>query len=693
MKTIKRAVIALLLAASLAALTACGGTQNNNSSEVGSGAAEPLIDSTKAVTTTMFLPHPEYDGKIEDEEDAEEALYSMMDSLGGDETVELVFHDEYANAEDTVYYSFEQALGGVRVYTGGAKLIVDKDGKVLGVSSTIVTGIKEAPAAVWEISQEEAEHIVSADHLNPGEKLLPAATEQTILMLPDNTFLYVWVVYSTNLSEDADKAYLAHYVTGAGEYLYDIPISTPGNEDALNGAVAEFAFEGYEEGTWTGEVTDVDGPVRKIEVPLMIDQETGEQILGDKERRILCADCSDFVYRDTLTPIKSTDGSWINNELITYEKMIRIWDFFTELGWRGPDGDGTPMLILLNLCDENGEPEDNASYSGKYGGFQIFKINDAFGDGSCTDIMAHEYTHCLTGTSRIHDVYLNDMGAINEGLSDIFGNLVEMAFGDSPNGAWIFSERHSNGAIRNMKDPHEFDQPAYTWDVSYLPNADWRTDSNDGGGVHCNCSLVSLIAYKLDQAGMSPEDQLYFWMNVDFAQTSRISYPILAKILPFVLEITGLSQYEEALKQAILDVKLEDKEVPEQVAADQALASFELPFDPVAQDCEVEALFYNPETKKLYNSWPLEDTQQVAAVIPPGDYIIIVTLANADKPNETTALFVATKDGWRLSDGTIEDLCNADEAGRELMAIHFDGGEVKQLETESMAERLVEANE
>lgn len=692
MKTLRRTALALLLVAALAALTACGGTQNNKSSEVGSGAIEPLIDSTKAVTTTKFIPYPDYSEKVEDEEDAEKALYSMMDSLGGDETVELVFHDAFGNAEDTVYYSFEQALGGVRIFSGGAKLIVDKDGKVLGVSSTIVTGIEEAPAAAWEITQQEAEHIVAEGHLDPGEKLLPEATEQTILMLPDKTFLYVWVVYSTNLAEGADKAYLAHYVTGAGEYLYDIPISTPGNEDALNGAVAEFAFEGYEEGTWTGEVTDVDGPVRKIEVPLMIDQETGKQILGDKERRILCADCSDFIYRDTLTPITSTDGSWVNNELITYEKMIRIWDFFTNLGWRGPDGDGTPMLLLLNLCDENGEPEDNAAYSGKYGGFQIFKVNDAFGDGSCTDIMAHEYTHCITGTSRIHDVYLNDMGAINEGLSDIFGNLVEMAFGDSPDGAWVFSERHSNGAIRSMKDPHEFDQPEYTWDVSYLPNADWSTDGNDGGGVHYNCSLVSMISYKLDQAGMTPEEQLYYWMNVDFAQTSRISYPILSEVLPFVMEITGYSKYEDALKQAIRDVKLDDKEVPEQVAPDQALATFELPFDPVAQECEVAAAFYNLETEKSYRSWPVEDTRQVAAVIPPGDYIITVTLANADKPDLITALFVATKDGWRLSDGTIQDLREADEEGRKLMAIHFDGGEVKQLETESMAERLVESD-
>jgi len=113
------------------------------------------------------------------------------------------------------------------------------------------------------------------------------------------------------------------------------------------------------------------------------------------------------------------------------------------------------------MVDEDGEPVDNAAYIGEQRGFQAFEINDAFGDGSCSDIIGHEFTHCVTGKSMSGNKYENDFGAINESISDIMGNLIEMSFGDSPGGEWIFSERHGNGAIRSMKEPHVFKQPAF----------------------------------------------------------------------------------------------------------------------------------------------------------------------------------------------------------------------------------------
>ncbi|MBR1913466.1 MAG: M4 family metallopeptidase [Lachnospiraceae bacterium] len=40
--------------------------------------------------------------------------------------------------------------------------------------------------------------------------------------------------------------------------------------------------------------------------------------------------------------------------------------------------------------------------------------------------MAHEFTHALTTATMTLNIYQNDYGAINEGFSDIFGNLVEV---------------------------------------------------------------------------------------------------------------------------------------------------------------------------------------------------------------------------------------------------------------------------
>lgn len=693
MKKKSRIILSVLSAMMLAALTACGGAQpaQTSSGFVPGSSAEVSIDAN-AKTKTVFLEDTQYSGTVTNEEEAEKALYALVERLGGDETTEFVYHDQVTNADDTVFYSFEQAFGGIEVYGSSIKLIADKDGKVLAVSSTIITDLQETPSTAWKITLEEAEQIVQEEIAETGEKVISGATEQTILKMQDGYARYVWVVYSDNKDPESEKAYLAHYVNGAGEYLYELPVSAPGNEDALNGSVSVFAFEGYEEGTWTGIVRDCDGPEREISVPLMIDQETGKQILGDLERRILCADYYDYYYEDTLTPITSDDGTWVNNELITYEMLIRVWDFYDQLGWHGPDGEGTPMLILMGLCDENKMPIDNAYYAGKQNGFQVFKINDDFGDGTCSDIMGHEFTHCVTSTSLISELYFNDFGAINESMSDIMGNLIEMEFGDSPDGAWILSERHTNGAIRSMKNPHDFSQPEYTWDVYYYPNSDTPdSETNDLGGVHRNDSILNQISYKLGQAGMQPEEQIYFWLNVDMALTSTTDYPLLSEILPFILNMTGYSQYMDALNQAIADTRMADKEIPQEIPSDQAFVTIELPVHPEEIGYNVTCNFTNYETEAIHEAWIVSGTKTIAVTIPAGRYLVTASFVNKENP-EDVLLFAATKDGWRLSDGTVEDLLGADADGRDILTLQFEGGEQAALETASMAERLAQLN-
>lgn len=44
------------------------------------------------------------------------------------------------------------------------------------------------------------------------------------------------------------------------------------------------------------------------------------------------------------------------------------------------------------------------------------------------DILGHEFTHCVSNMLASYLPYLNDSGAINEGLSDTMGNMIESLY-------------------------------------------------------------------------------------------------------------------------------------------------------------------------------------------------------------------------------------------------------------------------
>ena len=108
-----------------------------------------------------------------------------------------------------------------------------------------------------------------------------------------------------------------------------------------------------------------------------------------------------------------------------------------------------------------------------------FAFSDKHGYGNCTDVIGHEFTHCVTDRAMILNIYENDFGAINEGMSDVMGNLIEMMLEHSHEREWLISKKHINGAMRSIKDPHQYGQPEYVWDINYVPATPTPNDYND----------------------------------------------------------------------------------------------------------------------------------------------------------------------------------------------------------------------
>ncbi|WP_433002251.1 M4 family metallopeptidase [Kribbella sp. CA-294648] len=182
-----------------------------------------------------------------------------------------------------------------------------------------------------------------------------------------------------------------------------------------------------------------------------------------------------------------------------YEFMGNTSDTFATLGTDltqliGVDyGDGLGKALrgTVRVCIEGSCPFANAFWNGE----QI-----AFGEGLTTDdITAHELAHGVTQyTSDL--AYLWESGAINESLSDIFGEIVDLTNGsadDTPANRWLMGEGSSLGAIRSMSDPTQFEHP------DKMTSAHWFDDEffQDNGGVHLNSGVGNKTAYLIADGG------------------------------------------------------------------------------------------------------------------------------------------------------------------------------------------------
>lgn len=650
-------------------------TQVDADAEKQAGAEE--VASGKGLVST-FVGENVTDLTVTSDEEAEKAIVSLIDRMGGDKTTELGLVGKINTEDGKSYYIFQQESGGLMVYGGAAKLIVNKDGTVAGLVSSILPDVKLPHIEDITVPQEQAEKAAVDALENQGYADVKPASEyttQSIIPIPgtDQRFQVVWVVYAeAPAGSTNDQAWLASYVSVDGEYLYSIPVTQPNSDEALGGEATGFDFAAYDQDEKTFEVKKA-GKSAKVTVPVLVDKKTGEVAwLGDAERQILCVDYTEFTENQELVSPVEEDGKSFNDmDLAVYETYIRIWDFFKSINWTGPNGRGSSTLLTMDYR-ANGEPADNCVYMGKMNGWDAFSFGRTRENGLATDIIAHEFVHCLTYTTMTTNFYLNEPGAINEGMSDILGNVAEMIL-DGDEGAWIMGDKSYDGGLRSMSDPTTHSQPAYRWDVYYVPSVTKGTELNDTGGVHENSSLLNIVSYKLDQAGMSVEDQGNYWLDVAFAMVPTTDYVQMDELLPWVMEQSGYGQYVDVLKQAIEEAGYTKLEEPAEPPAGAGTIKFTYPDAESAEDGMVRIMFVSSDKSSEANTWPAAQTELVSASLPVGDYYAMAVIGSI----ESMQTKIYDGKGWVEygQDSTME------EAGAP---IHLEEGQIVELSTDGL---------
>ena len=203
-----------------------------------------------------------------------------------------------------------------------------------------------------------------------------------------------------------------------------------------------------------------------------------------------------------------------------------------------------------------------------------------YGDGASTfapltslDVTAHELGHGICEYSA-NLVYSRESGAINEGLSDVWGSVVENAFAPTKQNFLIGEDitKISPYYLRSMSNPKSglSAQPD-----TYL-GTNWKaatssctpTQSNDQCGVHYNSGVLNHFFYILTQGktGTNDKGNSYSVTGIGFAKSAKIIYRMETSYL------SSNSTYANVLTYAIQSAKdLYGADSTEAIATQNAL--------------------------------------------------------------------------------------------------------------------------
>jgi Zn-dependent metalloprotease len=174
-----------------------------------------------------------------------------------------------------------------------------------------------------------------------------------------------------------------------------------------------------------------------------------------------------------------------------YDLSGLTYNFYrNRYGRDSVDGKGKALLSTVRYCPM-GCPFQNAFWDGNQ---MVYGPNYASAD----DVVGHELTHGVTDfTSHLN--YYYQSGAINESLSDVFGELIDqsstLSGRDAAAARWRMGEDLPIGAIRNMKNPGQFGDPDRVGSANYWSSPD------DNGGVHSNSGVNNKAAVLMVDGG------------------------------------------------------------------------------------------------------------------------------------------------------------------------------------------------
>ncbi|MBA3307268.1 MAG: M4 family metallopeptidase [Chloroflexi bacterium] len=301
---------------------------------------------------------------------------------------------------------------------------------------------------------------------------------------------------------------------------------------------------------WRMDVTNRAGDMREL---VLIDAARGnvalhfDQIAEAKNRLTCDANSTATKYPCTTAQAARTETSGpsavadVNNAHVFSGHTYDF--FFNRFGRDSLDGAGMALVSTVRYCPDSFNcPYQNAFWDGS-------QMVYGTGYANADDVVGHELAHGVTDhTSSLF--YYYQSGAINEAISDIFGEFVDLANGaDGAGGSgagvrWLLGEDLPIGAIRDMENPPLTDQPDKMTSSLYWDDP----NEQDGGGVHYNSGVANKAAFLMVD-GQTFNGQTVTGLGIDKA--AAVWYRVEAQYLGSASDYADLGA---ALNQACSDL-------------------------------------------------------------------------------------------------------------------------------------------
>lgn len=330
---------------------------------------------------------------------------------------------------------------------------------------------------------------------------------------------------------------------------------------------------------WRLDVMAVDlAPIREL---VLIDAQTGAVVLNFNQ----IAFARNRIHHDNNNnpslnlpgngPVR-TEGqgpTGVADIDLAYDFTGHTYNFLRDHHGRDSlDNQGMALISTTRYCPSaDACPFGNAFWNGE-------QMVYGAGFSAADDVVAHELAHGFTNfTSDLF--YWFQSGAINESLSDVWGEFVDLTNGagnDAPNVRWLIGEDlpPSVGAIRSMKNPPDFNDPDRMRSPIYLcEQTTFNLPGHDNGGVHVNSGVNNKAVFLMTDGGSFNGQNV---TGIGIANVADLYYEVQTKMLTSAADYADLN---DALLQASINLGFSANE---RQSVQNALNAVEMAQDPVS---------------------------------------------------------------------------------------------------------------
>ena len=267
----------------------------------------------------------------------------------------------------------------------------------------------------------------------------------------------------------------------------------------------------------------------------------------------------------------------LNNSNFSYSSLSEVYDVdniwnkseFTDNKWMALDVHWCMQKIIdrlynyhsKNSIDNNGKTinsyvraiinnkKDNAAFHGANDNFYFGEGEKVFKPLAAMDVVAHEFGH---GISKYQIGWLSSQQYLNEGLSDIWGAIMDYRYGDSNSNTWMIGEQimKNYDCLRNLASPTAYGAYKNSEDT-------YGTNSyNSSGDIYERGGVFSHWFYLLVNGGTGTNGHGDSYTLTPVSMDIAESLIVKAVYQGYLRNTTSYEDVREALSNAARDMNV-----------------------------------------------------------------------------------------------------------------------------------------